>query len=232
VCDRFKQLRAGLLTDTAGVERAGKLAGCCFTQRLQSNTGSSSKHVWPPAEELAAHIADLLSVQPLAVGDSMRAAAAPSVQPHVQEQSVDVEQDDDHIMDMVMLVVNAAEDVQAGGDVSNGVGSERALEWVDSLLRHLNSVPGFRDSVLLSLVLSTASQRLGHEQADQKQQQQVLHAHSSSDSAAADFPPVRRPMQSHQAAGLERVATDASSMAIVAHRLPGVIRQAGTVVHS
>jgi hypothetical protein len=37
---------------------------------------------------------------------------------------------------------------------------------------------------------------------------------------------VRRPLQSYQFAGLERVAVDAHRPALVVHRLPGVIRQA------
>lgn len=224
-CDRFKQLRAGLLTDSADVERAGQLAGCYFAQRLQGIPDSGGKHAWPPAEQLAVRIADVLSVQPPAEIEAVGEAAAQAVRPHVRS----AEQDSDDVIDMLILVLDAANeagdaDSQAGKEVVEGSSSEHALEWADGLLRWLNHVPGFRDSVLLSLVLAPACHTLGRQLSDQEQQQQVL-PNTCNGVRGADFMPVRRPLQSHQAAGLQPVATDARCMAIVVHRLAGVIRQ-------
>lgn len=49
--------------------------------------------------------------------------------------------------------VSAAGQVEAGSASSSTSSSSCALEWLDSLVRHLGGVQGFRDTVLLSLVL-------------------------------------------------------------------------------
>ncbi|KAL4434842.1 hypothetical protein ABPG77_005369 [Micractinium sp. CCAP 211/92] len=291
--DRFKQLRAVLLTDSPEVARAGKLAGCYAVHELAS---------WPAPAQLAARISKLLQVRPWEAGSSagLQAAAAPALPALAAvlqaagagagagEEAAAAggaeEEEGDEVIDMLLLSLDAAhapaggsagssdarthgpgEPASAGGfqpaaaaergsDGSGGPTSGQAgaaLAWADELLSQLNQAPGFRDTVLLSIVAGAGEQPLSlhpplvqeqpllefyqgpeqpppHKQQLQHQQQQQQHlVPVVPPRAVPGCPPVRRPLQSYQFAGQERVAVDGQRPAAVVHRLPGVIRVDG-----
>lgn len=131
-------------------------------------------------------------------------------------------------------------DAAAGhGTSASGARSQAraALAWADELLSRLNQVPGFRDTVLLSLVVGPGEQPLSRQPLLAQEQpllpfeegprQQPLTAlqPAAPSVAAAGCPPVRRPLQSYQLAGRHRVAVDGQSPALVVHRLAGVTRR-------
>lgn len=113
-----------------------------------------------------------------------------------------------------------------------------ALAWADALLSQLNQVPGFRDTVLLSLVVGPGERPLSQQPLlvqeqplvryveATEQQQRPQAAALPAAAAPAGCPPVRRPLQSYQLAGRAGVAVDAGRPALVVHRLAGVIRRA------
>jgi hypothetical protein len=99
-----------------------------------------------------------------------------------QQREEDEEEEGDDVIDMLLLVLDAADATAAtnatasaaAGSGDNGMiaGSDSssisssscaALEWADDLLRHLNQAPGFRDTVLLSLVLGPGLQPLAQQ---------------------------------------------------------------------
>lgn len=255
--DRFKQLRAVLLTDSSELAQAGALAGCYAVQRLGSSSGG-----WEAAAQLATRICKLLQVRPwaragitvpaaAAVAPALAAVLAAAGQPG--NASVAEHEEGDDVIDqlLVMLDASCAAGGIEGGAGSNGVigdcrgssingalggtngrssrstfSSMAALEWADELLNQLNRQPGFRDTVLLTLVVGPGQQPLS--QLPLLQQEQALLAHAPGQrhapDAAARGRQVRRPLQSYQFSGLERVEVDPFRPAIVVHRLAGVIR--------
>ena len=108
-----------------------------------------------------------------------------------------------------------------------------ALEWTDALLRCLDSTPGFRDTVLTTLVVTpqspppvktdTGSTRLGVLPQPLAQEQVELSV-STTDSGEKVV--LHRPLQSYQFSGMNKIEVDASRPAVVVHRLPGVVRYA------
>ena len=101
-----------------------------------------------------------------------------------------------------------------------------ALQWTDSLIRCLDSLPGFRDMVLLSLVISPPPPPiefflpLSSGRISLLQEQPVLLKGSD----GSDGTGLRRPLQSYQFSGVEKVSVDEERVAVVVHRLAGVIR--------
>lgn len=257
---RFKQLRAVLLTDSPAVAAAGGLAGCYAVQQLGSS-GSGSVVGSPaaaaaaaavdlaqPPATLAAQLCRLLQVKPLpppgaaqaapALAAVLAAAAAGSQ----GGQQADDSEEGDEVIDMLLLCVDAA--TLAGGADGSAAGAAvadtaaaavAALEWADDLLRALNLVPGFRQTVLTSLVLGPGQQPLAA-QPLLLEDQPLLQpgqpfdpaavAGAAAAVAAADCPAVRRPLQSYQFLGQQRVAVDGARPALVVHRLPAVVRRA------
>lgn len=223
-----------LLTDSAAAAQAGTLAGCYAAHQLGP--------AWQPAADLAAHICKLLRVQPLpppGAADAAPALAAVLTAAGQAAPAAGEEEEGDDVIDMLLLVLDAANapaggGEQDGGSEQDGGGSSlAALEWADSLVRALNQAPGFRDTVLLSLVLGPGEQPLALQPLLQQEQPLVQPgaapgaAPGSAAAGAAGCPAVRRPLQSYQFAGQERVAVDAAHPALVVHRLPAVIRCAG-----
>lgn len=271
-----------LLTDTAEVAEAGKLAGCYAVHLLES-PGSS----WQAPSQLAARICRLLQVQPWAPastqGGTSGAAstlpalaavlgAAATAPPGSRQEAEEEEGDDVH--DMVMVVLDAAcatgggssssgdstgnsgaesaQALAAGAAAENRLGevegstvidgdrfssSTFALDWADSLLSQLGQVPGFKDTVLLSLVVGQR-QGQGCAQAPPHllqqgppllvaNQEQAAGERAAIGAAAGERLQVQRPLQSYQFAGLDQVKVDEAAPALVVHRLAGVIRQAG-----
>ena len=232
---RFKQLRAVLLTDDAAVAEAGGMAGC---YRVPAPYGAG----WQAAGDIAAQICRLLQVQPLhapgAATQRPRFAAVLAAAGAATGGSGEGEEESDDVIDMVLLVLHAPNAPgSSGGDDGGGSAGDgvAALEWADSLVRALNQAPGFRDTVLLSFVLGPGQQPLSA--APLLRQEQALlqpGAPAGAGPAAADCPAVRRPLQSFQCAGQERVAVDPHRPALVVHRLRAVIRRvcgAGTAPH-
>ncbi len=266
---RFKQLRAVLLTDSPATAHAGQLAGCYAVHQL----GPS----WQPAADVAARICSLLHVAPLPLAGGSEAApalaavlaAAGQSQPPAAAFGAASEEDaeeGDEVIDMVLLALDAAnapvlsgdgEQASSGALAPPGAGSSAALssglaalEWADDLVRLLNQEPGFRETVLLTLVVGPgpcAEQPLLVQDQPLLQPGQPQPYGSAAPAAAAgtaasaaaleratavaaapDCLPVQRPAQSYQLAGLDRVSVDAHSPAVVVHRLPAVIRQAVT----
>ncbi|KAL4423937.1 hypothetical protein ABPG75_001238 [Micractinium tetrahymenae] len=268
--DRFKQLRAALLTDSADVAQAGKLAGCYAVHQLDD---------WPAPASLAARICKLLQVRPWAAGGAAgpqpaAAAALPALATILQAATAGQgagtvaaagaaeEEEEEDVIDMLLLSMEAASNSSgssasnahingavrpaaassgepadaASNDSNSSTQASAALEWADAVLSHLNQAPGFRDTVLLSLVVGPGQQPLC-QQPLLAQEQPLLACDSAPErhqpcaavqpaaaAAAADCPPVRRPLQSYQFAGQERIAVDAARPALVVHRLAGVIR--------
>lgn len=279
---RFKQLRAVLLTDSSAAACAGQLAGCYAVHQLG--------HGWQPAAELAARICTLLHVAaPLPPGGSDAApalaavlAAAGQLQPRAaagQEggPEEEEEQEGDDVVDMVLLALDAANapvlsstgkqdssthDLPGAGSNAAPSSSMAALEWADDLVQQLNQMPGFRETVLLTLVVGPGQQpcmeqpllvynqpllQPGQRQTDTQAavgaagsgagpQAAAAGTAARAAAAVANCLPVRRPAQSYQFAGLDRIAVAAHHPAIVVHRLPAVIRQAaagiGEVQHA
>ncbi|KAI7846349.1 hypothetical protein COHA_000186 [Chlorella ohadii] len=267
--DRFKQLRAVLLTDLPATAHAGQLAGCYAVHQL----GPS----WQPPADLAARICSMLHVAPLPLAGSSEAApalaavlaAAGQSQPPAAAFGAAVgeeAEEGDEVIDMVLLALDAAnapvlssdgEQAGSGALAPPGAGSSAALssslaalEWADDLVRLLNQEPGFRETVLLTLVVGPgqcAEQPLLVQDQPLLQPGQPQPYGSAAPAAAAGTAasaaaleratavaaapvclPVQRPAQSYQLAGLDRVSVDAHSPAVVVHRLPAVIRQAVT----
>ena len=267
---RFKQLRAVLLTDSSAAACAGQLAGCYAVHQLG--------HGWQPAAELAARICKLLHVAALSPPDGSDAApalaavlaAAGQLQPRAtagqEDGPEEEEQEGDDVVDMVLLALDAANapvlsstgkqdgsthDLPGAGSNAAPSSSMAALEWADDLVRQLNQMPGFRETVLLTLVVGPGQQpcmeqpllvynqpllQPGQRQTDTKAAvgaagsgagPEAAAAAAGASAAVANCLPVRRPAQSYQFAGLDRIAVDAHHPAIVVHRLPAVIRQAG-----
>lgn len=266
---RFKQLRAVLLTDLPATAHAGQLAGCYAVHQL----GPS----WQPPADLAARICSMLHVAPLPLAGSSEAApalaavlaAAGQSQPPAAAFGAAVgeeAEEGDEVIDMVLLALDAAnapvlssdgEQAGSGALAPPGAGSSAALssslaalEWADDLVRLLNQEPGFRETVLLTLVVGPgqcAEQPLLVQDQPLLQPGQPQPYGSAAPAAAAGTAasaaaleratavaaapvclPVQRPAQSYQLAGLDRVSVDAHSPAVVVHRLPAVIRQAVT----
>ncbi|GAB4814971.1 hypothetical protein N2152v2_002017 [Parachlorella kessleri] len=109
--------------------------------------------------------------------------------------------------------------------------SFNTLEWLDSLLRALNQVGGFRDTVLLSVVLGLQPAAAASVMARLQQQEGRLLGQQGGQQAAQGQQgggprwPIRRPLQSYQFRGTEQVAIRHDLAALVVHRLAGVIRK-------
>lgn len=129
---------------------------------------------------------------------------------------------DDDESDMVILMLKPP-DTRANGVAGNATPSTEfkaaceGLAWLDSLLRALDAVPGFKDTCLLTLVIGSG--------------QGPLPVHSETRQATLkpsgeeqDEFPVQRPLQSFQFNGPNQVEVDEGRPAIVVHRLAGVIR--------
>lgn len=224
-----------LLTDDAAVAEAGGMAGC---YQVPAPYGAG----WQAAGDIAAHICRLLQVQPLhapgAADAAPALAAVLAAAGAATGGSGEGEEESDDVVDMVLLVLHAPNAPgSSGGDDGGGSAGDgvAALEWADSLVRALNQAPGFRDTVLLSFVLGPGQQPLSA--APLLRQEQALlqpGAPAGAGPAAADCPAVRRPLQSFQCAGQERVAVDPHRPALVVQRLRAVIRRvcgAGTAPH-
>jgi len=112
-----------------------------------------------------------------------------------------------------------------------------ALEWTDSLLRNLDSIPGFRETVLTTVVVAPPPQPsplpqlktdgnsnspapclLKHPLA-QKQVELEVRTSNSGKKAV-----LHRPLQSYQFSGMKQVKVDTERPAVVLHRLPGIVR--------
>ena len=212
----------------------------------------------PPAavEEAAPALAAVFAAAAAAAAGAGQQHGTGQQQQLQLQQQEEEEEEGDEVIDMLLLVLDAAaaaaaatagsdDDGIAGSCASNGGSggsSCAALEWADDLLRHLNQAPGFRDTVLLSLVLGPGQQPLSQQpllvqepplllpgrrpDAPSAAAPEAGGAAGAAGAGAADCPAVRRPLQSYQFAGLEQVAVDAHRPALVVHRLPGVIRQA------
>ena len=245
---RFKQIRAVLLTDTSEVAQAGEQAGCYAVHSLAG---------WPAPQKLAARISQLLGLQAAATAAAL-AAAAPALAAVLQAAGAagsaqqQAEEEGDDVIDLLMLALDASQapgssdggdastaNSTAGGGISSSISSISSavamLEWADELLRCLNSVPGFRDTVLLSLVVVPGAQPLSTAPLLQQEQALLTHgqpqAAAAAGSAAQAAAPlengcwrVHRPLQSFQFAGQQEVEVDGQRPALVVHRLPGVIR--------
>ncbi len=108
-----------------------------------------------------------------------------------------------------------------------------ALEWTDALLRCLDSTPGFRDTVLTTLVVTPPSPPPVKTDTDSTRpgvltqplaQEQIELSVSTTDSGEKVV--LHRPLQSYQFSGMNKIEVDASRPAVVVHRLPGVVRYA------
>jgi hypothetical protein len=105
-----------------------------------------------------------------------------------------------------------------------------ALDWLDALFRELNSATGFREGVLLSLVIGAGRGPLLQQTTAEQQSilQPVLWemplVAASGTVSAYDFQAIRRPLQSYQFSGMQRVQVDAARPAVGIHRLAGIIR--------
>jgi len=225
-----------LLTNSAEVAKAGEEAGCYAVQQLDS-LGA--------AADLAESIGKLLQGQALphaaveAQAASMPGTMAPALAAVLGtgdaaglQTSEQQEVEGDDVIDMLLVVLDTARELatQAGASSDSSdrsSGSHAALHLADSLLRHLNQVPGFRDTVLLSLVLGPGQHPLSAHPLVRQQLVLLECGQQARAGAAAEElagSRVRRPQQSYQYAGLDAVDVDVHRPAIVVHRLPGVIR--------
>lgn len=93
-----------------------------------------------------------------------------------------------------------------------------ALEWLDSLLQELWQQPGFRETVLLSVVLGPAA-TLPEPHCLPAAEQPALAL-----AGAPDAPLVGRPLLSYRTRGGGPAAVDRQRPAVAIHHLPGVIR--------
>lgn len=107
-----------------------------------------------------------------------------------------------------------------------------ALEWTDSLLRSLDSIPGFRDTVLTTLVVTPPPPLLKTDGASDSPRPCLLkHPLALKQveldvrtSTSGEKVVLHRPLQSYQFCGMKHVNIDTERPAVVVHRLPGIVR--------
>ena len=130
--------------------------------------------------------------------------------------------------DMLMLFLDASPAAaagQPGADAAPAAAAAAALAWLDALLAALNRVEGFRDTVLLSVVLGAQPALAGRLVGRLAQERRrLLGAGAGEAGGAARRWPFRRPLQSYEFRGLEAVEPSTALAALAVHRLPGVIR--------
>ena len=103
-----------------------------------------------------------------------------------------------------------------------------ALEWTDALVRFLDAVPGFKDSTILTIVLTPPSQ--GDlviplpVSLPQGQAELSVSIGKEENFSSGSGSKLQRPLQSYQFSGVERVNIDESKPAVVVHRCVGIIR--------
>jgi hypothetical protein len=138
----------------------------------------------------------------------------------------DAADDDDGAADMALVLLHACppHDALAEAQAADGeaelAAACGALHWADALVRHLDGAPGFRETVLLSVVLAPGRSPLPGEELPQEQA--VLQP--ALPPGGPPFPRILRPTQSYQFSGAQRVRVRAARPALVVHRLCGVIR--------
>jgi hypothetical protein len=107
-----------------------------------------------------------------------------------------------------------------------------ALEWTDSLLRCLDSLSGFRDTVLTTVVVTPPPSLPLKPDDEQNSASKILKRPLPHEQIELDVSTgsngkrivLHRPLQSYQFSGTKRVEVDAARPAVVVHRLPGIIR--------
>lgn len=122
-----------------------------------------------------------------------------------------------------MLLINLNTNVDVGNDQERCHAFESArsaVVYLNNLLKFLDEIPGFKETVLVSLVLG-ANRTYPIEAlvryVQQKSQRAILKTDKNSNT-------VCRPFQSFQFKGLNRVEVDPNSCSIVIHRLTGAVR--------
>jgi hypothetical protein len=105
-----------------------------------------------------------------------------------------------------------------------------ALDWTDTLVKCLDSVPGFRDTVLTTLVVTPPplSPQLNADSSLPSilkrplvQEQVELDVRTT---RSGEKVVLHRPLQSYQFSGMKHVQVDATRPAVVVHRLSGIVR--------
>ena len=130
---------------------------------------------------------------------------------------------DDDEADIGVVVVGS-DDMRATNDESACACMQAAcdsLEWTNGLMAYLDSISGFRSTVLVSLVVLPHAHVHPTPHVYLPQEQNVL---GGSDEHDDDMFVVRRPLQSYQFSGTEHVQVDDRRPAVVVHRLRGIIR--------
>lgn len=211
---RFLGLHAALWADSAAGAAAGTAAGCEASVVLPSR---------PAPRAAAQQICSLLEVAPLPKPD---AATEQRLARSTASSSADSP-------DMLILALSAeargagssdgasteppSRSTAAGGTAEGAAGAEgRLLEWLDALVRELNQVPGFRETVLLTLVLGSGAV---------PPSSLALPPQEPSRLVPRGCAPLSRPRQSYEFAGAQPVSVDVERPALVVHRLAGVIRR-------
>lgn len=147
--------------------------------------------------------------------------------------------DDEADVAFVLLRPSVFDEQQPTPDLDPMSASCELLEWLDSLVRALDVIPGFKDVCLLSLVIGMAqpppqqlpmSSWTGEHRKEEPDE--VCRAAIDGDARTASGSGwvsrewnVRRPMQSYQFSGPYEAKVDATWRAVVVHRLAGVTRR-------
>jgi hypothetical protein len=186
------------------------------------------------ATKLAQQVLDDLSVQPLeeyvAQADAECTTGATSAAS--TGQGVETKQ----TMDMDMVLVHARDISNSHGDAPewNVEVARAALEWLDEFIRYLDTQPGFRDTVLLTLILGSTENLPSALSLHSRCSTQPESGMRNNDDGSAKgvWPngfckpvPKIRPMQTFQFSGANKVDVDLQRCALIVHRLEGVIRR-------
>lgn len=220
---RFKNIHVALVGNCSSLEAIGEGLGSHSTRVLPLNAPQK----WPQTERLAKELTSCLGVQPL--------------EEYVASFSLNKPLEDNE-SDMIILWMQLPEITHRQEEEEEDEASSEAidqacvaLEWTDLLLRSLDSIPGFRDTVLTTLVVTPPPPtpslktdgnsnipmpRLLQHPLAQEQIELDVRTLNSGEKVV-----LHRPLQSYQFCGMKQVKVDTERSAVVVHRLPGIVRK-------
>lgn len=233
--DRFKQIHAGVITNSTFTKSVAKSLGIDVIHTHIDDDSMLVIDVHDKKKTLLSTLFQFPSIDATVELISRDYLRICPVEEYVQLHSTAPHEDSTYDMVMILLSMNSSslqcngidsqqhhqhqqhEKGLIEGDATTTMDAAcHAIYWVDTLLQRLDAVPGFKDTVLLTVVLGSS--------ALPSNDNSMYNAVHTKTSICNSVDGIKMPVQSYRCSGMEYVDVEEESPAVVIHRLSGIIR--------